>query len=81
MKFTKIEKVDSTHLLIVSYYFHYISSFMLEVLASTTAYLNTQTQTYEINRIRIGKQDTKLPLFIKSGIFTEKIQQKLQTNY
>lgn len=44
---------------------------MLEVLASTTTYLSKQTQTYEINRIRIGKQDTKLSLFIEWNIYQE----------
>lgn len=78
MKFTKIEKVDNTCLFIVSFnifstiFLHFTRS-ILTYLDSIVTYLDTQIHTNEIDCIRVGKEDTKLLLFIKSGISTKKI--------
>lgn len=85
MKFTKIEKVDNTYIFIViniisTIFLHFTRS-IVTYLSIMVTYFDTQTHTNEIDCIRIGKEDTKLLLFIKSGISTKKIQHKLQMNY
>ena len=58
---------------IVSTIFLHFTSSIVTYLDSIVTYLDTQTHTNEIDCIRIGKEDTKLLLFMKSGISTKKI--------